>query len=309
MARLRYPDPTELSSTTQQVLAQLPVQLHLFQMLAHAQSALTPTLLLGKAILGEQKLAAHFRELAILQVAKQAEANYEWVQHVPIAKAAGVTDEQIALVEQNRLDDPALDPCTRLVLRTAQEIVARPKLSEETFATLQACFSPREIVELLLSISYYLMLGRIMTTLQIDLDHPSGNTIAEAAKQGLPPTLKATQEAISEPASKEKETMLAASFQALQHRFQPREAAGLDVTIQVIIEGTDSAWSLRITNGTCELNNGTLQDPNSTITLNEADWLAFVEGNLNPVDAFLAGRISVTGDLLLATRLQSLFSR
>jgi len=99
LARLSYPDPAQLSGATQWVLAQLPVPLHIFQMLAHAETALGPILLLVKAILGGQELAPHLREMAILQVPKQAEADYEWVQHVPIAKAAGVTDEQIALVE------------------------------------------------------------------------------------------------------------------------------------------------------------------------------------------------------------------
>jgi len=183
LARLSYPDPTQLSSQTQWVLAQLPVPLHIFQMLAHAEAALGPILLLGKAILGGQELAPHLREIAILQVAKQAEADYEWVQHVPIAKAAGVTDEQIALVEQGSTEAAAFDPRMKLVLHTAQEVVDGPFLSEETFAALHAHFPPRQIVELLLSIGYYLMLGRLMTTLKIDLDPPSGNTVVEAAKK------------------------------------------------------------------------------------------------------------------------------
>jgi 4-carboxymuconolactone decarboxylase len=184
MARLSYPDPTQLSGVTRQVLAQLPVPLHLFQMLAYSPSALAPTLLLGKAILGEQELPAHLRELAILQVAKQAKADYEWIQHVPIAKAAGVTDEHIALVEKGSLDAPVFDQQMRLVLHVAQEVVTGPYISDETFAALQASFPPRQIVELVLSIGYYLMLGRFLTALQIDLDPPSGNAVVETAKRG-----------------------------------------------------------------------------------------------------------------------------
>ena len=183
LARLSYPDPAQLSGATQRVLAQLPVPLHIFQMLAHAETALGPILLLGKAILGGQELAPHLREMAILQVPKQAEADYEWVQHVPIAKAAGVTDEQIALVEQGSTEAAAFDKHMKLVLHAAREVVGGPFLSEETFAALQAHFPPRQIVELLLSISYYLMMGRLMTTLKIDLDPPSGNTVVEAAKK------------------------------------------------------------------------------------------------------------------------------
>jgi len=120
--------------------------------------------------------------MAILQVAKQAEAEYEWVQHVSIAKIAGVTDEQISLIEQGSIEAEAFDPRMKLVLHTAREVVAGPFLPEKTFAALRESFTPRQIVELLLTIGHYLMLGRIMTTLKIDLDPPSGNTVVEAAK-------------------------------------------------------------------------------------------------------------------------------
>jgi len=185
MARLSYPDPTQLSDTTQQILGRLPVLLHLFHMLAYAQSALAPTLLLGKAILGDLELPDRLRELAILQVARAAQADYEWVQHVSIARVAGIPNEQIALVEQGDIEASVFDPRERLALHVAREVVAGPSISDETFAVLQAHFSPREIVELLLSISYYLMLGRIMTTLQVDLDPPSGMAVVQVARQDV----------------------------------------------------------------------------------------------------------------------------
>lgn len=182
MARLCYPDPEQLSGEIKQTLSRLP-QLHIFQMLAHAEAAFGPTMLLGRAILSEQELTPDLRETAILQVAKQSQADYEWVQHVPIARAAGVTDEQISLVEQGSIEAEAFDPRMKLVLHATQEVVAGPFLSEETFAALQEHFTPRQIVELLLTIGYYLMLGRIMTALKIDLDPPWGNTVVEAAKK------------------------------------------------------------------------------------------------------------------------------
>jgi alkylhydroperoxidase family enzyme len=183
MARLAYPEPEQLAIATQQVLAHLPARLNVFHMLAHAESALGPILVLGKAILGEQQLSPPLRELAILRVARLATADYEWVQHVPIAKAAGVSDEHIALVDRGDTEAPAFDAQANLVLRLASEVVAGPVLSDATFAALQAQFTPREIVELLLAIGYYLMLGRLMTALQIDMDAPAGNAVAEAARR------------------------------------------------------------------------------------------------------------------------------
>lgn len=178
MARLAYADPAQLSNTTQQLVESMPV-MNIVRLLAHAPSDLKPIILLARGML-EQQLSAQWRELAMLQVARRAQARYLWVQHVPYAKSAGVTDEQIALLEQGRENDGAFDARARLVLRVAQEVVAAPTLSEETFVALQASFSSREIVELLLTIGYGLMLGRIMTVLEVDLEPPVGQALIDA---------------------------------------------------------------------------------------------------------------------------------
>ena len=93
MARLPYVDPATAPPKVREVLERLPVQLNIFRMMAHAETNFRPLLRLGASILGEQKLDARLRELAILRVAKLSPARYEWVQHVPIAKAVGATDD------------------------------------------------------------------------------------------------------------------------------------------------------------------------------------------------------------------------
>src|SRR5881227_4216823 len=95
MARVPYPDPAALSERNQQVLANLP-PLNVFRMLAHAETAFRPYLRFGGALLADLQLGPVPRELAILQTARVFEADYEWIQHVAIGRAVGVTDEQIA---------------------------------------------------------------------------------------------------------------------------------------------------------------------------------------------------------------------
>jgi hypothetical protein len=45
-------------------------------------------------------------------------------------------------------------------------------------------FSPREIVELILTVGYYMMIARLMETAQIDLDEPAGTAVMEARGRG-----------------------------------------------------------------------------------------------------------------------------
>jgi alkylhydroperoxidase family enzyme len=50
-------------------------------------------------------------------------------------------------------------------------------VSNDLFECVRAQFSDREIVELLIAIGYYLMLARLMTVLEIDLDEAGGEAI------------------------------------------------------------------------------------------------------------------------------------
>jgi 4-carboxymuconolactone decarboxylase len=176
VARLPYPDPDSSPQPVREALAALP-PLNIFRMLSHAQTAFRPFLRFGGAILGQLELDPKLRELAIIQVARDAEAHYEWVQHVAIAHHVGVTDEQIAAVEAGRIDDPSLGDGERAVLRLAREVVAGPRVSDATFASLKEQLSPQEIVELLLTVGNYLMLARVMTTLELELDDPAGERV------------------------------------------------------------------------------------------------------------------------------------
>jgi AhpD family alkylhydroperoxidase len=182
VARLPYPDPDSSPEPVREALGALP-PLNIFRMLSHAETAFRPFLRFGGAILGQLELDPKLRELAIIQVAADAEARYEWVQHVAIARQVGVTDDQIAAVEAGRLDDPSLGDGERAVLRFAREVVAGPRVSDATFAAVSEQLSPREIVELLLTVGDYLMLARVMTTLELEIDDPAGGQVLGASER------------------------------------------------------------------------------------------------------------------------------
>jgi 4-carboxymuconolactone decarboxylase len=180
MARLPYPDLAGAPEPVREALQALP-PLNIFRMLAHAETALRPFLRFGGAILGRLELDPRLRELAILQVAACSEAEYEWVQHVAIGRQVGLSDEQIEAVKRGDIDNSgALSELQRAVLLFASEVVAGPRVSDTTFAAVSERLSPRETVELLLTIGNYLMLARVMTTLELEVDEPAGSQALQA---------------------------------------------------------------------------------------------------------------------------------
>lgn len=183
MARVPYVDPAGAPPPVREALELLP-PLNIFRTLAHAETAFRPYLRFGAAILGELKLDPRLRELAILQVAALAEAEYEWVQHVAIGRHVGVTDEQIAAVERGDLGAGCFGEPERAVLAFTAEAVRGPRVAEETWGAVSAVLTPREIVELLLTVGSYLMLARVMTVLEIEVDPPAGDEVVDTVQRG-----------------------------------------------------------------------------------------------------------------------------
>ena len=174
MPRIQPIDPAAAPEKVREALDNLP-PLNIFRTLAHAETAFRPFLRFGGAVLGRMDLDPVVRELVILQVAKTAEAEYEWIQHVAIGKAVGVTDEQIAALESGDLD--AFGPGERAAVEFADAVVRGPRVGDELYNRVRGHFDDRQIVELLLAIGDYLMLARVMTVLEVELDEPAGDAL------------------------------------------------------------------------------------------------------------------------------------
>ncbi len=182
MARMPYADLATAPEHVRDTFAQLPVALNIFRMMAHAESNFRPLLRLGSAILAKQKLSARLREIAILRVAQLSAARYEWVQHVPIAAAAGVTQAQIDALERGDIDAECLAADDQLVLRFTTEVLRHVRASDPVFEAMRRRFTPQEIVELILAIGFYMTMARLMETTGVDLEADAGTSIIDALK-------------------------------------------------------------------------------------------------------------------------------
>ncbi|MFI5367224.1 MAG: carboxymuconolactone decarboxylase family protein [Candidatus Binatia bacterium] len=183
MARLPYVDLATVSPRVRETLERVPAPLRIFYMMAHAGTNLRPLLRLGTSILTEQKLNAALRELAILRVARLSPAEYEWIQHVPIAQAVGVTDAQIQALQRDGITDNCFNATEQLMLRFTTEVVRDVRASDEVFAQMSRSFSPQEIVELILAIGFYMTMARLMETTGVDLEPAPGTRMAEGMKR------------------------------------------------------------------------------------------------------------------------------
>ena len=170
MARLPYPDEANLDDATRTMLAALGRPMNIFRMLAHAPATLKGVQVLGSAVLGRQSLSAKLRELAILRVAQRSSAAYEWAQHVPIAHACGVTQDQVEALERGDAVASCFDGIERSVLAASDELVTGARLSDRVLGCLQQTLPPAQIVELVVAIGFYMLVARFLETTGVELE-------------------------------------------------------------------------------------------------------------------------------------------
>jgi alkylhydroperoxidase family enzyme len=106
-------------------------------------------------------LPPRIRELAILRIAWRRQGTYEWVQHVRIARKAGVTDEEIAGI---RAGDATL------ITRAVDELEADSCLSDPTYAELAAELDDRQLMDLIFTVGAYAMLAMALRTFEVELE-------------------------------------------------------------------------------------------------------------------------------------------
>ncbi|MGH7042587.1 MAG: carboxymuconolactone decarboxylase family protein [Acetobacteraceae bacterium] len=168
MARVPSIDPAAVAPEHRDLLAR-PIALH--RALVNSPGALRAFAALGEYIRHGSTLDPRLRELAILQVGYLARAPYEWSHHIKIGHEFGVTDDDIrGLIAETEGGTSALDPFMRTVLRAAREIAERGAVTDATWDVLAGVLRPELLVDLVVTISFYCGVVRVLASLHIEVE-------------------------------------------------------------------------------------------------------------------------------------------
>jgi AhpD family alkylhydroperoxidase len=164
------PSDEELEPEHRELLANLP-PLNVFRMVARSPRALRPFMQLGAAVLSGP-LDPRRREIAVLRVAHATAAEYEWAQHVQLARNAGITEAEIEAIG-NEEPVSSLDEECNLISRVADEISRDVRLSDEALGLILDRYGPREAMEVILLVSYYNMVSRFLESTRVEVEDES----------------------------------------------------------------------------------------------------------------------------------------
>jgi alkylhydroperoxidase family enzyme len=104
------------------------------------------------------------RELLVMRVAQLTVAPFEWISHWNMAVEHGVTEGQLA--ELSRWpDSERFSGAERAALAMCDELTGELDVTDSTWHALAEHFGPGELVELVLTVSFYSCVSRTLHAL------------------------------------------------------------------------------------------------------------------------------------------------
>lgn len=145
--------------------------------LMHHPGLAGPFLAFNSVLLFTPALEPRLRELMVLRVAWRTRSTYEWVQHVRLAQACGVTHAEIEAIGLGAGGDAPWTPLEADLLAATDELIDGYRIDDETWARLADNLDERRLVEVVFVVGTYTCLAMAFNSFGLELD-PELRTLA-----------------------------------------------------------------------------------------------------------------------------------
>jgi alkylhydroperoxidase family enzyme len=114
-------------------------------------------------------LAARDRELLILRTSWSCKADYDWAHHVPGAKRAGLTDEEIVRITKGP-DAPGWSRADAELLRAADELHRDQFITEATWHALASRYNEHQLMDVVFTVGQYTIVSMFLNSAGVQLE-------------------------------------------------------------------------------------------------------------------------------------------
>jgi putative sterol carrier protein len=98
-------------------------------------------------------------------------------------------------------------------------------------------------------------------------------------------------------------------FNGMVGKMPPDKIQGINSSIQFDLSGDGGGqWWLKLTDTGATTGEGTVDSPKMTLRASADDFNSMITGGLNPMQAFMTGKIKIQGDTGLALKLMPLIN-
>jgi putative sterol carrier protein len=94
-------------------------------------------------------------------------------------------------------------------------------------------------------------------------------------------------------------------FEAMPSRFNSDAAGSWNANIQFKFDEGAASWYITIADGACSVGEGDVESPSATINTQSDTWVGMITGKVNPMQAFMSGKIKITGNMADVMKLQN----
>ncbi|MCY4030170.1 MAG: carboxymuconolactone decarboxylase family protein [Acidobacteria bacterium] len=143
--------------------------LNLYATLARHPALYRPRAVQSAYIRTGATLTARAREILILRIGWLCGSEYEWAQHVRVARRVGMSDEEIRRVARGP-DAPGWGPFEATLLRAADELHRTDAISDPTWQALAERYGPAELIDVVITVAGYRMVSIALNSLGTELE-------------------------------------------------------------------------------------------------------------------------------------------
>ena len=104
-----------------------------------------------------------------MRIAWLRRGEYEWAQHVRMARKAGLSDKEVDAIMAGP-DSPVWGPRDAALLRSVDEIATDHYVSDETWKQLAEHLDRKQLMDLVFTIGAYDLLAMAFNTFGLELD-------------------------------------------------------------------------------------------------------------------------------------------
>lgn len=122
----------------------------------------------SKTLRHDTRTPRALRELVILRGAQLMRSEYEWAQHLPMARKAGVGEAQVQNLSSWKISS-RFDAREKAALALG-EAVTLGRVSDEVYAEAMRHFDHHDYVELATVAAFYAMVGRMLDAMGVELE-------------------------------------------------------------------------------------------------------------------------------------------
>ncbi len=143
--------------------------MNIFTTLLNHQALFKRWLVFANHILFKSSLPSKEKEIAILRIGFLCKCEYEWAQHVVIARRVGLDDAIIEEIKKGE-DSTKLSELQRLIIRSVNELYEYASITDKTWSNLEIHFSTEQLMDLVFTVGQYNLVSMALNSFKVQID-------------------------------------------------------------------------------------------------------------------------------------------